>query len=206
MAGKLPGTFLGNRLIVTWFYDAAGRCESQPQAFGVASDPQQPCFVSGAQHVCKGTESQHAGAISRDGGLEVRSLMASPFERKGGVTRGRTHRGGSASFSRWLRLPVRLEECMSTPTTETLKAAVRQAYAEIATGKTSSGCCSGAGCCGTSRGTGSQDIGYSDEERRSVPEGADLGLGCGNPQTIDTSRRTPAAWQAPLRCRRSCGC
>jgi SAM-dependent methyltransferase len=77
---------------------------------------------------------------------------------------------------------------MSTPTTETLKAAVRQAYAGIATGKTSSGCCSGAGCYGTSSGTGSQDIGYSDEERGSVPAGADLGLGCGNPQTIANLR------------------
>jgi SAM-dependent methyltransferase len=77
---------------------------------------------------------------------------------------------------------------MSTPTTETLKAAVRQTYAEIARGKTSSGCCSSAGCCGTASGTGSQDIGYSVKERGSVPEGADLGLGCGNPQAIANLR------------------
>ena len=27
-------------------------------------------------------------------------------------------------------------------------------------------------------------LGYTDEERRAVPEGADMGLGCGNPQAI----------------------
>jgi arsenite methyltransferase len=27
-------------------------------------------------------------------------------------------------------------------------------------------------------------LGYSEEERRSAPDGADLGLGCGNPQAI----------------------
>lgn len=30
----------------------------------------------------------------------------------------------------------------------------------------------------------SDALGYSDEERRDAPEGADLGLGCGNPQAI----------------------
>ena len=72
---------------------------------------------------------------------------------------------------------------MSTPNSETLKTAVRLAYADIALGRTA-GCCSGGGCCGTTPDIVPNDMGYSDEERRSVPEGADLGLGCGNPQTI----------------------
>src|SRR5215204_7811172 len=38
--------------------------------------------------------------------------------------------------------------------------------------------------CGPALGPTSDGIGYSDEERQSVPEGADLGLGCGNPQAI----------------------
>lgn len=54
----------------------------------------------------------------------------------------------------------------------------------IASGKTSTGCCSGVGCCGAAPEQTSNGAGYSDEERQSVPEGADLGLGCGNPQAI----------------------
>ena len=73
---------------------------------------------------------------------------------------------------------------MSTLDNETLKAAVRETYGQIASGKTTAGCCSGVGCCGPAPGPTSDGIGYSDEERQNVPEGADLGLGCGNPQAI----------------------
>lgn len=60
---------------------------------------------------------------------------------------------------------------------------VRKAYGEIALGK--DGCA--VGCCGTQNG-GSFAMGYSAEEMASVPEGADLGLGCGNPQAIAALR------------------
>jgi SAM-dependent methyltransferase len=40
------------------------------------------------------------------------------------------------------------------------------------------------GCCGATAQSTSEALGYSEEERRSAPEGADLGLGCGNPQAI----------------------
>jgi arsenite methyltransferase len=76
---------------------------------------------------------------------------------------------------------------MSTPDSETLKAAVRETYGQIASG-TAAGCCSGSGCCGPAPRPTSDGIGYSDEERQSVPEGADLGLGCGNPQAIANLR------------------
>jgi arsenite methyltransferase len=66
---------------------------------------------------------------------------------------------------------------------ESLKAAVRQTYGRIAAAETT-GCCHGPGCCGTAIAPPSNAIGYSDEERQSVPEGSDLGLGCGNPQAI----------------------
>jgi SAM-dependent methyltransferase len=72
---------------------------------------------------------------------------------------------------------------MSTPDSETLKAAVRETYGQIASGRTS-GCCSGDGCCGPATAPTSDGIGYTDEERQNAPEGADLGLGCGNPQAI----------------------
>ena len=80
---------------------------------------------------------------------------------------------------------------MSTPNSETLKAAVRETYGQIASGKTT-GCCSGDGCCGPSGQTSNLGglgglgggLGYTDEDRRNAPEGSDLGLGCGNPQAI----------------------
>lgn len=65
---------------------------------------------------------------------------------------------------------------------ETLKKAVREHYAAIA--RSGSSCCgpSPGGCCGSA---GAQGIGlaagYSKEELDAVPDGANLGLGCGNP-------------------------
>ena len=72
----------------------------------------------------------------------------------------------------------------TTVDSEQVKAAVRETYGRIATEERSAGCCGGSGCCGPSAQTGSDALGYSDEERRAAPEGADLGLGCGNPQAI----------------------
>jgi arsenite methyltransferase len=65
-----------------------------------------------------------------------------------------------------------------------VKTAVREHYTNIARGKTA--CCGTAArlsnCCGDPQPiTVSRSIGYSDEELRTVPEGANLGLGCGNP-------------------------
>jgi SAM-dependent methyltransferase len=60
---------------------------------------------------------------------------------------------------------------------------VRTAYGRVAKG--ADGC--SVGCCGTQPG-GSLALGYSSEELASVPEGADLGLGCGNPQIIAALR------------------
>jgi len=60
-----------------------------------------------------------------------------------------------------------------------IRTEVRTAYAKVARG--SSGC--SVGCCGTD-GDGSLAMGYTTEDLESVPTGADLGLGCGNPQTI----------------------
>ena len=76
---------------------------------------------------------------------------------------------------------------MTSAETETLKAAVRTTYGRIASEDRTSGCCGSTGCCGTATSTvggSSEAIGYSEEERRSAPEGSDLGLGCGNPQAI----------------------
>jgi arsenite methyltransferase len=63
---------------------------------------------------------------------------------------------------------------------------VRDTYGKVATGH-QNGCCSpGVGCCDTERptATSADKLGYSAEEIAALPEGADLGLGCGNPQAI----------------------
>lgn len=64
-----------------------------------------------------------------------------------------------------------------------MRDAVRESYGNVAQG--GEGCCSTAGCCGTTpEVVASKRLGYSDEELGAVPQGADLGLGCGNPQAI----------------------
>jgi SAM-dependent methyltransferase len=72
----------------------------------------------------------------------------------------------------------------TTIDSEQVKAAVRETYSQIATEERSTDCCGSAGCCGPGAESSSEALGYSDEERRGAPEGADLGLGCGNPQAI----------------------
>lgn len=64
-----------------------------------------------------------------------------------------------------------------------IKKAVRENYSRIAV--TESSCCGGSSCleAGTSEDLG-KSIGYSDEELQSVPEGSNLGLGCGNPTAL----------------------
>ena len=69
-------------------------------------------------------------------------------------------------------------------TEEKIKKLVRNRYATVA--KTSSSCCaSPISCCSapTSKEVSSA-IGYSEDEMTAVPEGANLGLGCGNPTAM----------------------
>ncbi len=64
---------------------------------------------------------------------------------------------------------------------------VRRRYRQIALEvEPSSGCCSSAGCCAATSEPNrkSMKLGYSVTELAAVPEGANLGLGCGNPQAI----------------------
>ncbi|MCX7751136.1 MAG: arsenite methyltransferase [Candidatus Bipolaricaulota bacterium] len=66
-----------------------------------------------------------------------------------------------------------------------VRKAVREGYARRVQEGTS--CCSG-GSCGSSSSVG-RGIGYTAEELRSVPAGADLGLGCGHPTAFANLRR-----------------
>jgi SAM-dependent methyltransferase len=66
-----------------------------------------------------------------------------------------------------------------------LKEAIRESYAAVANQEAS--CCTSAGCGCTgieSPAVVSKNIGYSDNEIKTVPEGSNLGLGCGNPTAI----------------------
>ena len=66
-----------------------------------------------------------------------------------------------------------------------IRKVVREGYAKIA--KQNSSCCGPAtSCCGSGHPAKdiSKSIGYSEEELRSVPEGSNLGLGCGNPVAL----------------------
>lgn len=71
---------------------------------------------------------------------------------------------------------------------EVIKKAVREGYAKIA--KKERSCCAPVSCCGSADFAEdiSKKIGYTDEELKSVPEGANLGLGCGNPIALASLR------------------
>jgi arsenite methyltransferase len=68
---------------------------------------------------------------------------------------------------------------------EEVRKTIRQGYARVAAGGSSccapqSSCC----CSSTTAADISKKIGYSDQDIESVPEGANLGLGCGNPTAV----------------------
>lgn len=65
-----------------------------------------------------------------------------------------------------------------------IRQAVRQQYGRVAAIE---GCGCGPACCGETTATAdtlSQALGYSADETAIVPEGSNMGLGCGNPQAI----------------------
>jgi arsenite methyltransferase len=74
-----------------------------------------------------------------------------------------------------------------------IKEKVRARYGSIAEAAGTADCCTPAtSCCGPSTASAaegkSRQMGYSEAELASVPEGANLGLGCGNPQAIAALR------------------
>ena len=65
---------------------------------------------------------------------------------------------------------------------ETLKSAVRDRYAGFV--KNDQSCCGPSTSCGCAPGDASLDLGYDAKDLAAVPEGANLGLGCGNPVAL----------------------
>ena len=76
----------------------------------------------------------------------------------------------------------------STPEKEqAVREMVRGGYAKIAE-ETSAGCCTpGVSCCGSAPQDAdklARELGYSVDELRALPEGANMGLSCGNPAAL----------------------
>lgn len=75
---------------------------------------------------------------------------------------------------------------MTTQSHDDVRSAVREFYGEVAAKtpvRPEGGACA-PGCCATPSAGASLALGYSAADLAAVPEGADMGLGCGNPQAI----------------------
>jgi 2-polyprenyl-3-methyl-5-hydroxy-6-metoxy-1,4-benzoquinol methylase len=71
---------------------------------------------------------------------------------------------------------------MNEQTKDEVRTTVREQYGSIARSTTGASCCTLKSCgLGASA---SLALGYSAEDMAAVPEGANMGLGCGNPQAI----------------------
>jgi SAM-dependent methyltransferase len=73
-----------------------------------------------------------------------------------------------------------------TTTITNVHEAVKERYGQIAAGSTSSCCGPSSSCCGSGGDQNSlaQALGYSAAELAAIPEGANLGLSCGNPTAL----------------------
>ena len=70
---------------------------------------------------------------------------------------------------------------MTQRSPDDVRSAVRDHYGKVAKTNGAAGCAPN--CCAPTTGA-SLGLGYSEADLASVPEGADMGLGCGNPQAI----------------------
>jgi SAM-dependent methyltransferase len=79
---------------------------------------------------------------------------------------------------------------MNQKKADEIRQQVRQSYAEVAEASNKGDCCGNqSSCCGVSSDAAintlvSTRLGYDIADLKAVPNGADMGLGCGNPQTI----------------------
>lgn len=78
------------------------------------------------------------------------------------------------------------ETPMAERNADDVRAEVREHYGKVAETNGAVGCAPS--CCAPSGGDASLALGYTKDELAAVPEGSNLGLGCGNPQTIASLR------------------
>jgi SAM-dependent methyltransferase len=74
---------------------------------------------------------------------------------------------------------------MSEQTKDEVRAAVREQYGAVARATGTTAC--SPGCCGPAPDA-SLKLGYSEDDLRAVPDGSNMGLGCGNPQALAALR------------------
>ena len=76
---------------------------------------------------------------------------------------------------------------MTDEQNDSVRKLVREGYAKIAQ-ETSAGCCGpGVSCCGSAPQDAdklARELGYSVEELKALPDGANMGLSCGNPAAL----------------------
>jgi arsenite methyltransferase len=80
---------------------------------------------------------------------------------------------------------MKTNEIKTVNETEAVRAAVRNGYGQIA--QKNGSCCSGVSCCGSNAEDSTNlasVVGYSNEELAALPEGANMGLSCGNPTAL----------------------
>jgi len=76
---------------------------------------------------------------------------------------------------------------MTQLSNDNIRKVVREQYAKVAVAGDSGSGCIATACCaesGVDAKTSSKALGYSNREVSDVPDGANMGLGCGNPQAI----------------------
>src|SRR5438552_15999558 len=73
---------------------------------------------------------------------------------------------------------------MSNTSADETRSIVRDHYASVSR----SAAATAPGCCAAMPGDPSRLLGYTAGDRTAVPDGADLGLGCGNPNAIAALR------------------
>ncbi len=77
---------------------------------------------------------------------------------------------------------------MNNQKNDEIRSAVRDNYGKVAASEQAGCGCTTTSCCGASKKATAADIslglGYSRDDVAAVPEGANMGLGCGNPQAI----------------------
>jgi len=75
---------------------------------------------------------------------------------------------------------------MTDKKADDIRTTVRDSYAKVAQQEAGCGCEPATSCCSGNdmAGLQAQKLGYSAEDVGAVPEGANMGLGCGNPQQI----------------------
>lgn len=85
--------------------------------------------------------------------------------------------------TRQTHVPAAAAPVQSSAQSETIRQAVREGYATIATSAPGS-CGCGPACCTVGSPGIAEHVGYSDTDLATLPEGTDMGLSCGNPTAL----------------------